>query len=148
MHIVDQVDQVDSVDPWRADFTAPSLMPKAVFGCGLGRAGSIGLTGAGEIDDLVRRSQQFSAGLVAKVPWPERNRIHVCYNVVDRWENRKTGGKPGKPVFKRLRHSGKLVACPRLMPPVNAPVNAGSQMLGPDAKSLICRSRLDIHQER
>jgi len=38
---------------------------------------------AGEIEDLVRRSQQYSASFVAKEPWPERSRIHVCYSVAE-----------------------------------------------------------------
>ena len=42
----------------------------------------INLTIAGEIDDLVKRSQQFSSAFVAKVPWPGRDKIHLCYNVV------------------------------------------------------------------
>ena len=42
----------------------------------------INLTIAGNVDDLVKRSQQFSAAFVAKAPWPARNKIHVCYNVV------------------------------------------------------------------
>ena len=45
-------------------------------------AAVINLTIAGNVDDLVKRSQQFSAAFVAKAPWPARNKIHVCYNVV------------------------------------------------------------------
>ena len=37
----------------------------------------IDLSIAGEIDDLVRRSQQFSAAFAAKVPWPELGKISV-----------------------------------------------------------------------
>ena len=43
----------------------------------------IDLSIAGEIEDLVRRSQQYSASFVARVPWSERSNIHVCYGVVE-----------------------------------------------------------------